>query len=393
MALVDYVSDSDSEGSDQEVAAPAVTKAAPSKAISACTVIPSTAHIKRAISPPRAPIPSASGSGLALPPPKSNIRKRPAPKFTIEAASDADTSATATSGSNSVENPVAKKPKQTPAGSSALLSMLPPPKQALPKPKAMPAPVRLKPLEVDAEGRVESFERVVEEDDGTGGHTGEVIDFSRKGPVGEPKRPVIVRPLDTKANGGSSAKSKSKEAPLMDFFGITASTSSVPSAASLSNTSAPPKISSAPQLPTFRPPSPTRLDPYPGYYALPSGEWAAHDRAYYDSYYRQWREEDEAASGGKEGSNWDALDQGREIVDEIDVRGMGAKDEDRLPGAAPRAAEAPPTAVKKNLSKPGQRNQLSALIQNAQSNREALEEQIAKAKRNKRASGQVYGFR
>ena len=38
----------------------------------------------------------------------------------------------------------------------------------------------------------------------------------------------------------------------------------------------------------FTPPEPTSQDPYPGYYQLPSGAWAAHDPTYYKKFYDKW---------------------------------------------------------------------------------------------------------
>lgn len=49
-----------------------------------------------------------------------------------------------------------------------------------------------------------------------------------------------------------------------------------------------PSVSSAPAVPTFEPPEPTPQDPYPGYYQLPSGQWAAYDSDYYMKYYNSW---------------------------------------------------------------------------------------------------------
>jgi len=39
----------------------------------------------------------------------------------------------------------------------------------------------------------------------------------------------------------------------------------------------------------FVPPEPTPNDPYPGYYQLPSGSWAQHDPAYYQTFYTKWK--------------------------------------------------------------------------------------------------------
>ena len=46
--------------------------------------------------------------------------------------------------------------------------------------------------------------------------------------------------------------------------------------------------SAAPFLPTFEPPEPTPTDPYPGYYQLPSGAWAAYDPEYYAKFMKKW---------------------------------------------------------------------------------------------------------
>lgn len=70
-----------------------------------------------------------------------------------------------------------------------------------------------------------------------------------------------------------------------------------PTSANSSKTAKPPSnavfsssvnISSAPTVAEFRPPSPTSLDPYPGYYQLPSGQWAAYDPDYYKQYWENW---------------------------------------------------------------------------------------------------------
>lgn len=43
-------------------------------------------------------------------------------------------------------------------------------------------------------------------------------------------------------------------------------------------------LSSAPAVKDFEPPEPSPYDPYPGYYQLPSGEWAAHDPVVYKKF-------------------------------------------------------------------------------------------------------------
>lgn len=55
-----------------------------------------------------------------------------------------------------------------------------------------------------------------------------------------------------------------------------------------------PAVSSAPAIEDFTPPEPTPQDPYPGYYVLPSGAWAAYDAAYYQRFYTKWKKEYDA---------------------------------------------------------------------------------------------------
>ena len=52
-----------------------------------------------------------------------------------------------------------------------------------------------------------------------------------------------------------------------------------------------PIVSSAPVLPSFEPPEPTPTDPYPGYYQLPSGAWAAYDTEYYGKFMKKWQDD------------------------------------------------------------------------------------------------------
>ena len=164
------------------------------------------------------------------------------------------------------------------------------------------------------------------------------------------------------------------------------------------------------------PPPPTANDPYPGYYQLPSGSWAAHDPDYYMSFFRNLAKEAE----GPIGRGWDG-------VDKMDKEGMqdinafkGLEEERRLAEerkklTAPdlyseessfkvrlRSGWSPGqrvilqpvyccSAIGKTTGKAGQRHQLTALLKDAHANRSALEERIAANKRTKRESGAKYG--
>lgn len=47
-------------------------------------------------------------------------------------------------------------------------------------------------------------------------------------------------------------------------------------------------ITAAPNVEEFIPPDPTPDDPYPGYFKMPNGKWAAYDQEYYSSIARTW---------------------------------------------------------------------------------------------------------
>lgn len=47
-------------------------------------------------------------------------------------------------------------------------------------------------------------------------------------------------------------------------------------------------ITAAPNVEEFIPPDPTPDDPYPGYFKMPNGNWAAYDQEYYLSFARTW---------------------------------------------------------------------------------------------------------
>lgn len=86
--------------------------------------------------------------------------------------------------------------------------------------------------------------------------------------------------------------------PKIDFFGTGSLSTPIPK---LSTTptinTAPstsiilPSVTSAPEVPTFEHPEPTPTDPYPGYYQLPSGAWAAYEQEYYASFLKKWQVE------------------------------------------------------------------------------------------------------
>jgi proline-rich protein PRCC len=208
------------------------------------------------------------------------------------------------------EQPPAKKPRLggngAGAGMSSLLSMLPAPKQSASS-KTTPAP------------------RVL------GGGQGKALSFAAPGPAATvplvddhddeevtsaPSTSNLFRPTSL-AKGRSNVNLDSVSAsapvitptPAVDFFSLNtahtprsnppsnASKNSAPSVLSTSVPKATPALSlpsSAPEVTDFIPPEPTPTDEYPGYYRLPSGEWAAHDPSYYKTFYDRWKRDYDA---------------------------------------------------------------------------------------------------
>lgn len=131
-------------------------------------------------------------------------------------------------------------------------------------------------------------------------------------------------------------KKKEEEEVPLDLFGLcesellplrpvkvnwtdklaSAPTPSIPSSSSQTALK-PPQITSAPAVADFIPPPPTPEDPYPGYYQLPGGQWAAYDPEYYHGFFAQAREDAAAAeeedAGGRMGKHWADYDQSAEL--------------------------------------------------------------------------------
>jgi hypothetical protein len=103
----------------------------------------------------------------------------------------------------------------------------------------------------------------------------------------------------------------------------TVSTPSASSKPASVSASLPPSISitSAPKVEDFVPPVPTAADPYPGYYQLPSGQWAAYEPEYYSSFFPDSSSASASGVGedGRVGRHWEEFEQkGADMVD-IDV--------------------------------------------------------------------------
>jgi hypothetical protein len=169
-------------------------------------------------------------------------------------------------------------------------------------------------------------------------------------------------------------------------------------------------MSSAPTIEDFTPPEPTPTDPYPGYYVLPSGKWAAYDPAYYKGFYDKWTKDynahvrslEKGSVRGFEGydaytgdGDTQEVDMGKEMErakKEIKDR----EDKKALTGGAAKEGQLAEPRMNIKGAKLGKmargRHQLTTLLTEAYQNREALEERIAEGRRNRKEAGNKYGM-
>ncbi|KAJ1310404.1 hypothetical protein OPQ81_007142 [Rhizoctonia solani] len=188
--------------------------------------------------------------------------------------------------------------------------------------------------------------------------------------------------------------------PSVDFFslGSTNAAPPVPVSNMPQSSSSSITLTSAPEVKDFEPPIPTLFDPYPGYYQLPSGEWALYDPTYYKKVIEQLtsgpdlqtQNKSEARElAGSSREDMATFDPGAELrqgqIAELEKRKAISK----TPSDAPAV---PRMKVQKSTGLARSRHQLSTLLQEAYANREALEEKIAQGKRNRKEAGSKYGF-
>ncbi|OBZ75076.1 putative phosphatidate cytidylyltransferase [Grifola frondosa] len=421
-----YGSDSDN---DEETLPAVVAPPKPTPSLAAKLPAPSK---KSAFSlPPPSSVPasaststSAPGKGLSLPPPKTKkVPKKISiglPALSREEPDEDD------------ERPAAKRPRLEPgAGSSALLSMLPAPKNKVPV-KAVPERVlgagRGPGLVFNTSSRssrtttVEVAEEA--EDEGPSAHLGppsssileEVFEVSEKKEAIAFLPPSLVKgkanvSVEETHRPSTIIRPTVSSAPAVDFFSLasTSSTPGPPKSTAPQVTTAPslpllPGIFSAPTVDDFVPPEPTPQDPYPGYYLLPSGAWAAYDTDYYKKFYDRWKREYDAhvralekgAVKGFEGVER----EGAAEVDALKVMEKAKREiqEREEKKALTTGGAEVPLAPKMNIKgaalggRARTRHQLASLLTEAYQNREALEEQIAQGRRNRKEAGNKYGF-
>lgn len=290
--------------------------------------------------------------------------------------------------SKDTAKPAPKSQSTSGKKSSALLAMLPPPKRS---------------------GGSKSNHGAAKSNEPRPSQVGHLIKDQSQDSESTPQ--ISLVPRGVKRSGSPKAKSSG---PL-DLFGLdsasTPSTATTTSAPSVD--SAPPiSITSAPPVTEFKPPVPTPQDPYPGYYQLPSGEWAAHDPKYYHSIYATWtpgattdangRMSQRMIEKGAMGHAWQDLDATDPSSTTWDVKSsLEASRQAAAESTAPTTSRFPPAtaegttpyrAAGRTTGLAGKRHQLSALLKDAHTNRQALEDRIAQNKRTKRESGTKYGF-
>ncbi|KAG8899375.1 hypothetical protein FRB99_006757 [Tulasnella sp. 403] len=407
LGLADYGSDAESDTSDTQ---PQVSKrpTAPATKSSLSSLLPPPGAGKKSLT--NQPTPNKESSpgigGLNLPPPKAKSKRRDGPvKITVEALKPAQ--------DDEDEEHKTKKRRldsngpKVGAGSSALLAMLPAPKKV-----ATEAPPPPKPLGAAASGGDAGVIVDTPSIPSTSTSEADGADLSFLPPhLRKPRtRPApsigkglgIPSPAAPKAT--PTVVPPEPEADGVDFFslGVASSSTAGPSklaASSVSNHI--PSISAAPQVKEFEPPAPTPYDPYPGYYELPSGGWAAYDPEYYKKHWDSWQEAYVKTTSGKEGKGWEGADGDNlvtvDAVEEMTKQQIAERERMKGLTAPPKVTQAapapPPTALnQKTHTVARSRHQLSTLLADAFTNRAAIEEKLAEGRRNRKEAGNKYGF-
>ncbi|KAJ7097888.1 mitotic checkpoint regulator, MAD2B-interacting-domain-containing protein [Mycena belliarum] len=304
------------------------------------------------------------------------------------------------------ERPAAKRPRlEAGAGMSSLVSMLPAPKQKNP---VLPPPERLLgggggPGLVFGAPSLAARSTSTTEGERDRAASSTSVSFHPPS-LAKGRSNISLEEGTSKAAPRTVTKASPTSAPVVDFFSLGSTISA--SSHTLSSSSAPtlPTLSSAPVIPKFDAPEPTPTDPYPGYYTLPSGAWAAYDPAYYASFAKKWQAEYNAHVRALEKGQvkgFEGLDSAP--VEEVDA--MKEMEKAKLEmreresrKAVTRGADGAPAApnIKLTASKQSgiarSRHQLATMLHEAYSNREALEERIAEGRRNRKEAGNKYGF-
>lgn len=297
--------------------------------------------------------------------------------------------------------PTAKKPRIGGSGSSSLFSMLPAPKKN--------GPIPVAPQRVLGGGKGPGL---VFSNPRSQAVTVEEVDEELEGTVHHPESTTASHPSSIPflpSSLGKGRKNISVEDPTQSITRPKSipklSQSTTTTDASPSNLSASlglgsskvqinfPSVTSAPKVDDFLPPEPTPTDPYPGYYMLPSGKWAAYDTEYYQQFYKKWKADYDAHVRALE-KNMEKGFEGAETGETHEVNAMREMEKAKVEikereekKALTQGADGAPAAPKMNIKgaklggRARSRHQLTTLLTEAYENREALEQRIADGRR------------
>jgi len=399
LGIEDYGSDVDSDNEQQQTTTPPSV----SKPLQPAAK-PAAKSIGLSLPPPSAS--SSKSNSPSLPPPKG---KRGPKKITI-GLPDLPSELDRTVDEDDRPPPAKKARTGAGAGSSGLLSMLPAPKVKNPE-RSVPIQERV----LGAGGRPGLAFRTTAQTSLSGqtpnSHLPAPSNSNSRSADQDyetPKAPPTLLPpslqkkranISLEDERPSKAPPKAGSAPAVDFFSLGSASSRSDASQPTASTSVA-SVSSAPKVEEFTPPEPTPTDPYPGYYMLPSGSWAAYDNAYYLRFRAKWQKDydDYVRKLEKGATTVETAD-----AQEVDLQQEMEKSKKELKEREDRKAitkdkDGEPDKPRMNVkgaklgSVARSRHQLTTLLSEAYFNREALEEKIAEGRRNRKEAGNKYGF-
>ncbi|KAI0811252.1 mitotic checkpoint regulator, MAD2B-interacting-domain-containing protein [Irpex lacteus] len=352
--------------------------------------------------PPASAASSSKASfGSSLPAPKKKAPK----KITIglpELSNDNE-------GSDILDDqPPAKKPRiEIGGGSSSLFSMLPEPKNKNPVPERVLGGGKGRGLVFNT-GVQRSQTRVTVEDAeeehdesapvNVAPLSGSILEDATPVPDVKPLKPAAIPFLPPSLARGKANVSTEDRPSLPKFAPPKSATKPasplrllLPRTAPQSSSTLPiPSVSSAPKIEEFVPPEPTHNDPYPGYYLLLL-ELGSVRYSVLPEVLQEWKKEyDDHVRALEKG-----IEKGFEGAEEGATEVNALKEMERAKVEVQEREEKKALTMGLGAALSGRaktRHQLSTLLTDAYQNREALEEQIAMARRNRKEAGNKYGF-
>ncbi|KAG8946469.1 hypothetical protein FRC04_011645 [Tulasnella sp. 424] len=411
LGLDDYGSDAESDTSDsvKPVSKPSAAPPQTKPKSSLASLLPPAKKTGSIALPQPTKASSPSPGGLNLPPPTKSKKRDGPVKITVAALKPAE--------DDDADEPQAKKrrldtdgEKRVGAGSSSLLGMLPAPKKAAPEkpaelPKVLGGGGGGQDVSVaDAPTMVGATQAAPEEDDPKLAFLPPHLRKPRTTPAPSLTKtlgsglPTYHTAAASSSSGASRTGAPKLPEPEEDFFSLGPKPSSSKPSTSSSSTSRLSTLSAAPQVKEYEPPPPTPFDPYPGYYQMPNGEWAAYDPEFYKKYWQSWQAQYTEQGKEKNGKGWEGVENEDMVsvnaVEELKKSQLAEREKAKGLTAKPATVVAPPPtiATQKSGTVARSRHQLSTLLQEAYSNRAVIEEKLAEGRRNRKEAGNKYGF-